>query len=228
MTKQEFYDTLNANGIELNEWMKQQFDQYYQLLAKYNQVMDLTNVIEEQQVYERHFYDSVCIAFNKDFNNKSLCDVGSGAGFPAIPLKIVFPEMKLTIVDSLNKRMQFLKDVVEELKLQDVNIIVGRAEDVAKDVRERFDIVTARAVARLNILLELCVPLVKESGTFIALKGIKGPQELLESKNAIRVLNVSLADTYKNGQVTNYYFLKTKKTDMKYPRKYAQIKNKPL
>ncbi len=228
MTKQEFYLKLEENGISLTQNMKNQFEMYYQMLYKYNQVMDLTNVIEEEQVYERHFYDSICIAFNKDFNNKTLCDVGSGAGFPALPLKIVFPKMKLVIVDSLNKRMNFLKEVINELKLEDITIDIGRVEEKADKYREHFDYVTARAVARLNILLELCIPLVKVNGTFISLKGIQGPTELEESKNALKALDVTLNQTITKEQGYNYYFVKQSKTNKKYPRMYSQIKNKPL
>ena len=113
MNKEQFYLALEKENIVLNETQKQQFNDYYQLIYQYNQVMDLTNVYQEDEVYERHFYDSLSIAFKDDFNNCSLCDIGSGAGFPAIPLKIAFPNLKLTIIDSLNKRMNFLKKVVE-------------------------------------------------------------------------------------------------------------------
>lgn len=228
MTKNEFYDTLEKNNILLTDKMKNQFDQYYQLLNQYNQVMDLTNVIEEEQVYERHFYDSVCIAFNHNFNGLKVCDVGSGAGFPAIPLKIVFPEMDLVIIDSLSKRMNFLKEVIQNLELKNVKIEIARVEDVANQYRESFDIVTARAVARLNVLLELCTPLTKEKGLFIALKGKQGPIELKESQQAIKELNVCLQEERKYDEGINYYFKKEKKTNPKYPRKFAQIKKKPL
>lgn len=228
MTKNEFYDTLEKNNILLTDKMKNQFDQYYQLLSQYNQVMDLTNVIEEEQVYERHFYDSICIAFNHNFNDLKVCDVGSGAGFPAIPLKIVFPEMDLVIIDSLSKRMNFLKEVMQNLELKNVKIEIARVEDVANQYRESFDIVTARAVARLNVLLELCTPLTKEKGLFIALKGKQGPIELKESQQAIKELNVCLQEERKYDEGINYYFKKEKKTNPKYPRKFAQIKKKPL
>ena len=170
MNKEQFYLALEKENIVLNETQKQQFNDYYQLIYQYNQVMDLTNVYQEEEVYERHFYDSLSIAFKDDFNNCSLCDIGSGAGFPAIPLKIAFPNLKLTIIDSLNKRMNFLKKVVEQLNLTDVEIIVSRAEDVANKLKEKYDIVTARAVAKLNVLAELCVSFVKVNGRFIALK----------------------------------------------------------
>lgn len=121
MTKLEFYQQLEQQQIFLSNHQKQQFDQYYRLLFQYNQVMDLTSVIEEEQVYERHFYDSLTIAFNKNFNGLKVCDVGSGAGFPAIPLKIVFPEMELTIIDSLTKRMNFLNEVRPTIRFKKSN-----------------------------------------------------------------------------------------------------------
>lgn len=233
MTKETFYKLLSKENIILTDTQKQQFATYFNLLETYNKVMDLTNVIEEEQVYERHFYDSLSIAFNQNFNTLSLCDVGSGAGFPAIPLKIVFPNMKLTIIDSLNKRMNFLKEVINKLNLKDVTIEAKRAEDVTNIYRNNFDIVTARAVAKLNILLELCIPLVKVGGMFIALKGSNGNEELEEAKNALKILNVELINakyfyTENNILRNNYYFKKIKDTDKKYPRMYSQIKKRPL
>ena len=208
MTKLEFYQQLEQQQIFLSNHQKQQFDQYYRLLFQYNQVMDLTSVIEEEQVYERHFYDSLTIAFNKNFNGLKVCDVGSGAGFPAIPLKIVFPEMELTIIDSLTKRMNFLNEVVQQLDLKKVTIITARVEEMDASFRETFDIVMARAVARLNILLELCIPILKVNGIFIAMKGQKGQEELEEAKNAIQILNLKLNETQKLPFITNFYFLK--------------------
>ncbi len=228
MTKLEFYQQLEQQHIFLSNHQKQQFDQYYRLLFQYNQVMDLTSVIEEEQVYERHFYDSLTIAFNKNFNGLKVCDVGSGAGFPAIPLKIVFPEMELTIIDSLTKRMNFLNEVVQQLDLKKVTIITARVEEMDASFRETFDIVMARAVARLNILLELCIPILKVNGIFIAMKGQKGQEELEEAQNAIQILNLKLNETQKLPFITNFYFLKQKKTSLQYPRRYSLIKKKPL
>lgn len=228
MTKLEFYQQLEQQQIFLSNHQKQQFDQYYRLLFQYNQIMDLTSVIEEEQVYERHFYDSLTIAFNKNFNGLKVCDVGSGAGFPAIPLKIVFPEMELTIIDSLTKRMNFLNEVVQQLDLKKVTIITARVEEMDASFRETFDIVMARAVARLNILLELCIPILKVNGIFIAMKGQKGQEELEEAQNAIQILNLKLNETQKLPFITNFYFLKQKKTSLQYPRRYSLIKKKPL
>lgn len=233
MKKETFYEKLKQENLVLTELQKQQFAEYYHLLYQYNQVMDLTNVIAEEDVYERHFFDSLTIAFQKNWNEVSLCDVGSGAGFPAIPLKIMFPQMKLTIIDSLNKRMNFLQEVVEKLQLSEVKIVPKRVEDVAEQYRNHFDIVTARAVAKLPILLELCTPLVKKSGQFIALKGSNGQEELEMSVNAMNLLYIELIHIQsfytENGILrNNYVFFKKKETDKKYPRKYAQIKSHPL
>ncbi len=229
MTIEEFIKALESKNIHLTDKMLEQFETYYQMLDEYNKVMDLTNIIEKEQVYERHFYDSLSVCFTGiDFNNHTLCDVGSGAGFPAIPLKIVFPNMKLVVIDSLNKRMNFLAEVVKKLDLKDVTIVAKRVEDVVENYRNYFDYVTARAVARLNILLELCTPIVKVNGMFIAMKGNQGNQELIESKNAIKELDVELVNAYNENQIVNFYFNKLKETKLKYPRKFAKIKQKPL
>ena len=137
ISKLNFKEELAKVNITLTDQMVNQFDLYFKLIDKYNKVMDLTAVNGEDEVYERHFYNSLSIAFNDDFNNLHLCDVGAGAGFPSIPLKIAFPDMKLTIIDPLNKRMEFLKVVIKELDLKDVNIVVARAEDVSKTNKEK-------------------------------------------------------------------------------------------
>lgn len=169
---------LSEHGIELTETQKEQFQTYYQLLVEWNEKMNLTSITEEHDVYLKHFYDSITPSFYYDFNGElSICDVGAGAGFPSIPLKIVFPELKVTIVDSLNKRIQFLNHLAAELGLQDVSFVHDRAESYGKGAyRESYNIVTARAVARLTVLSELCLPLVKKGGQFIALKSSKGEE----------------------------------------------------
>lgn len=222
-----FKEELEKQNIILTSQMEQQFEKYYSLILKYNSIMDLTSV-NPDEIYERHFFNSLTIAFNKDFNNYYLCDVGSGAGFPAIPLKIVFPNMHLTIVDSLGKRMDFLKIVIKELDLKDVTIINDRVENIASQYREKFDIVTARAVAKLNILVELVSQLIKVNGTFIAMKGEKGNEELLEAKNALKTMHLSLKETISFDKSINFFFTKEKSIDKKYPRNYSQIKKMPL
>lgn len=156
-------EKLSEQGIELSNTQKEQFQKYYKLLVEWNKKMNLTSITDEHDVYLKHFYDSIAPSFYYDFNGQlSLCDIGAGAGFPSIPLKIVYPELKVTIVDSLNKRIQFLNHLAAELGLEDVSFVHDRAEIYGKGVyRESYDIVTARAVARLTVLSELCLPLVK-------------------------------------------------------------------
>lgn len=230
MTKQTFKEALNKLGIEITEKQLAQFEQYMELLIEWNEKMNLTAITKEEEVWEKHFYDSIA-PFGK-LEDISLCDVGSGAGFPGIPLKIVFPSMSLTIVEPLQKRCRFLETVKEELGLEKVEIHAARAEDFVKDNREKFDIVSARAVARLAILLELCAPLVCVDGSFIALKGKQGHEELLEAKQAIEVLGMSLEKedetSVDDATRINLYFKKKKHTPQKYPRAYGQIKKKPL
>lgn len=228
INKTIFKDELAKNNIILTDQMMNQFDLYFKLIDKYNKVMDLTAVSEEDEIYDRHFYNSLTIAFNQNFNDLHLCDVGAGAGFPSIPLKIAFPKMKLTIIDPLNKRMEFLKIVIKELDLKDVNILISRAEDACKTHRENFDVVTARAVARLNILVEVISQLVKVNGVFISMKGQKGKEELGEAKNALSICKFSLIKETHHEPSINYYFKKVGSTPNKYPRNYGQIKKKPL
>ena len=228
INKNNFKEELAKENIILTDQMLEQFDLYFKLLEKYNKVMDLTNVIDEDEVYDRHFYNSLTIAFDFDFNNLHLCDVGAGAGFPSIPLKICFPNMKLTIIDPLSKRMDFLKIVIEQLNLQDVDILYLRAEDASLKYQEQFDVVSARAVAPLNILVEITSQLVKVNGYLITMKGKKAQDELDVSKNAIETCKLHLEKQVTVGESTNLYFKKMAKISNKYPRNYGQIKRRPL
>ena len=228
INKNNFKEDLAKENIILTDQMLEQFDLYFKLLEKYNKVMDLTNVIDEDEVYDRHFYNSLTIAFDFDFNNLHLCDVGAGAGFPSIPLKICFPNMKLTIIDPLSKRMDFLKIVIEQLNLQDVDILYLRAEDASLKYQEQFDVVSARAVAPLNILVEITSQLVKVNGYLITMKGKKAQDELDVSKNAIETCKLHLEKQVTVGESTNLYFKKMAKISNKYPRNYGQIKRRPL
>lgn len=234
MNPEQFIDALNKNRISLSSRQIQQFHLYYQTLVEWNEKMNLTAITDQEEVYLKHFYDSLTIAFDFDFNNQTLCDVGAGAGFPSIPLKIVYPDLKVTIVDSLTKRITFLKHLINVLELKDVDAISARAEDYAKDHRAFFDIVTARAVARLNILDELCLPLVKENGYFITLKGRIAKEELKEAKKGIQILGgqvtkeVEMTLSSHDDQRCNIYIKKIQPTPKKYPRPFGQIKKKPL
>ncbi|MDR1782435.1 MAG: 16S rRNA (guanine(527)-N(7))-methyltransferase RsmG [Bacilli bacterium] len=221
-------------NIELSNNQVKQFDDYYHLLITWNEKMNLTALTKEEDVYEKHFYDSLLSSKIYDFNNQVICDVGAGAGFPSIPLKIVYPNLKVTIVDSLNKRITFLNVLINELNLTNVDVIAARAEEFALEHREYYDLVIARAVARLNILDELCIPMVKVNGSFISLKGKQALDEIKEADQGIKKLNAKLVKYEKyylfNDNDVRYLikYDKFSKTNTKYPRMYAQIKKKPL
>ena len=190
MFRENLIDAAKKFGVTFNERQLNQFEIFYNAVIDYNEKINLTTIIDEKNFAVKHVIDSLTV-WNKKFDAaKNLCDVGTGAGFPAIPLKIFRPQLKITLIDSLNKRVDFLKNVVAELKLDNVNCLHGRAEDLAheKNLREKFDLVTARAVARLNSLAEYCLPFVKIGGTFAALKGKVYRDELDEAVNAIKIL----------------------------------------
>lgn len=231
MTKVEFQRACLEAGIQLNEEQMNQFEKYMQLLIEWNEKMNLTAITQEEEVWEKHFYDSIMPFSNIDF--ETMCDIGSGAGFPGIPVKIAFPHVHMTLVEPLQKRCRFLNEVKTQLNLENLDILNVRAEDLAKEKRECFDVVSARAVAKLSILLELCVPFVKMNRTMVALKGKNGHEELLNAKKAIDTLGVELVDEEKfmieeDATRINLYFKKVKHTPSKYPRAYGQIKKKPL
>ena len=231
MTKQQFIEAVQSLGIKLTTVQIEQFQKYMELLVEWNQKMNLTAITEEEQVWEKHFYDSILPFAHLSFD--SMCDVGSGAGFPGIPVQIVFPDVKMTLVEPLQKRCRFLNEVKEQLHLDHLEIVNERAEDFAKKRREKFDVVSARAVAKLSILLELCIPLVKKNGIMVALKGKNGMEELHRADKAVKVLGISLVKEEtchleEDATRINLYFKKEKNTPAKYPRAYGQIKKKPL
>ncbi len=235
MNEQQFVDEVLAKGIELNKDQIKRFKIYYEVLIDHNNRMNLTSLTKKEDVYLKHFYDSLTLLFYYPLKEKcKVCDVGAGAGFPSIPLKIIKPDLKITIVDSLGKRIKFLNHLIKELALKDVETVHHRAEKYAISNRETFDVVTARAVARLNILAELCMPLVKIKGKFIAMKGQSGLEEWMEARKSIHSLGGSLFDKHEfslpfDGGLRNILvFTKNNKTPNKYPRNYSQIKNKPL
>ena len=237
MKPEEFQAELAKHGLEVNSAQMEQFSAYYRLLVEWNQKMNLTAITEKEEVYLKHFYDSLTLLFSEEFQaDGSLCDVGAGAGFPSIPLKIVCPQLQVTIVDSLNKRITFLTELVEKLGLEDVFLYHDRAETFAQKemLRESFDFVTARAVARLNVLAELCLPLVKKQGYFFALKAAKSEEELEEAKKAIAVLGGKLVyeqDVSLPKDGGSRYILtiqKKKETPKMYPRKPGMPNKQPL
>lgn len=237
MNEQQFIEALRAKGIELSERQIEQFRTYFTELVEWNEKMNLTAITDEPSVYLKHFYDSISAAFYVDFKKEmTVCDVGAGAGFPSIPLKICYPQIELTIVDSLNKRITFLNHLADELQLANVHFVHARAEEFGKNkaYREQFDLVTARAVARLSVLSELCVPLVKKGGQFVAMKGAAGPEELVDAKSALNILGVELVEQFdfelpeEDSERTIYVFDKVKTTPKKYPRKPGTPNKSPL
>ncbi|CAJ1203252.1 Ribosomal RNA small subunit methyltransferase G [Companilactobacillus paralimentarius] len=239
MKPEEFFEALAQKGIELSDVQKEQFATYFHELVETNKVMNLTSITDEDQVYLKHFYDSIVLGFvdEKILNEElTLCDVGSGAGFPSLPLKIINPKLKITIVDSLNKRIKFLEGLVNELNLTDVSLVHGRAEEVGKNpqFREKFDVVTARAVAAMNVLTEFCLPLVKVGGQFVAMKSEKAPEEVKNAQYAIETLGGTIkqqesVELQNDAGIRNFIFVeKISKTPKKYPRKPGTPAKKPL
>lgn len=232
-----FVSLIEAQGLHLSEYQLEQFDIYFRELVSWNEKMNLTGITERDQVYVKHFYDSLTLAFYKGMNEVgSIIDVGSGAGFPGIPLKITFPHLKLTIVDSLNKRISFLQHVVNTIGLEDVQLIHGRAEDVSRlpEHRDAYDLATARAVARLAVLNEFCLPFVKPGGVFAAMKGNNPGDELGEAAYSMKELKGSLVETYnfnlpvENSERHIILIKKTAPTPKKYPRKAGTPLKTPL
>lgn len=234
MNIEEFIKELQIMGIEINNEQLDQLEKYYKLLIEYNKVMNLTGITEKKEVYLKHFYDSLTL--NKSVNLKdieNLCDIGSGAGFPGLVIKILFPKINIVLIDSLNKRVEFLNTVIRDLKLTNIVALHERAEIFARNNISKFDLVTARAVSKLNIILELGIPMVKENGFFIAMKA-NVDEELRNIDEITNKLNCKLVDLkkfnlpFENSTRTLIKFKKIGKTDNKYPRKFEQIKKKPL
>ena len=233
MTENEFISYIEKLEIDCNDEKLNKLKKYYEMLVEYNKHMNLTGITEKSQVYLKHFYDSLTIMKVVDLKNyKSLCDIGTGAGFPGLVIKIFFPKLKVTLVDSLNKRIKFLNDVINKLELKDIETVHARIEDYAHNNKNKFDIVTARAVAPLNILLEYSMPIVKENMYFIALKG--NLEEDNTYKKALNILKSSIVLIesfklpYENSNRTIYKIKKIGKIEKKYPRKNQKIKNNPL
>ena len=231
MNKELFKVELTKQGIELSEQQNEQFAYYFKRLVEQNKLHNLTSITDEEGVYEKHFFDSISVGFGFDLNNLDVLDVGSGGGFPGMPLRIAFPNMKLSILDSTAKKIVFLDNLAKEMELENVTPIVARAEEY-KD--KKFDVVTARGVANLTMLLELVCNLVKKDGYFVAMKGSKYQEELDAASNAIKVLGYKLVKKteYKlpdeDSSRCNLYFKKVKDHENKYPRNFGTMKKKPL
>ena len=233
MNQNNFISEVENLGLSVTDEKLNQLEKYYELLIEYNKVMNLTGITKKEEVYLKHFYDSLALSKIINLNEeKSLCDLGSGAGFPGIVLKIFYPNLNIVLVDSLKKRINFLNIVIKELNLKGIVAIHARIEDYSKENKEKFDIVTARAVAPLNILLELGINLVRVNKYFIAMKGninnepsLKNTLEKLDCK-LTNVLEFKLPIEESNRSLIK--ITKQKSTNKLFPRKYAEIKKRPL
>jgi len=209
-------------------------ERYAELLVEKNKVMNLTAITEPADIATLHFLDCAALLGLADFKGKAVADVGTGAGFPGMPLKIVEPSIRMTLLDSLNKRIDFLKEVCADLGLPDVDCVHGRAEEFAAAHRERYDIVTSRAVANLQMLSELCLPMVKVGGYFLSMKSVESEEELNAAKGAIKTLGGKVEKvvdyTIPGTEVTHrlIFIKKIAETPKKYPRAFAKIKKNPL
>ena len=237
MKPEEFYTHLANLGFPLTDRQKEQYERYFELLVEWNEKINLTAITDKDEVYLKHFYDSIAPILQGLIENQPirLLDIGAGAGFPSLPMKILFPELDVTIIDSLNKRINFLHLLAEELGLSGVHFYHGRAEDFAQDkaFRAQFDLVTARAVARMQVLSELTIPYLKVGGRLLALKASNAPEELEEAKNALNILFSKVEDNLQyelpNGDPRYITVVEKKKeTPNKYPRKAGMPNKRPL
>lgn len=231
----KFRNSMDSIGIELTDSQLNAFETYYDMLIDRNKVMNLTAITEFDEVMDKHFLDSVYLFRSIELKaDYKLIDIGTGAGFPGIPLKIVFPELKITLLDSLNKRVGFLNDVIDELNLNDIEAIHGRAEDIARDkaYRASYDIAVSRAVANLSTLSEYCLPFVKIGGKFVSYKSGDCADEVDNAKAAIHLLGgkINKIDefSYSNNSRSFIVIDKVMNTSNKYPRKAGLPSKKPL
>ena len=210
------------------------FDVYYRYLIEYNRVTNLTRIVDEVEVYYKHFYDSLTLAQSIDMNQvQTICDMGSGAGFPSIPLKIMYPHLKITIVDSLNKRIIFLNNLIEMLNLESVELIHDRVELYALKNQNKYDLVTARALGHMSLISEMGIPMVKENGYFVGLKAQNYEEELNQSLNGIRILGGEVFDIKSFDLPLSlgrrvHIIVKKNKQVTGYPRSFVVMTKKPL
>ena len=237
MKPETFYNLLAEQNLPLSDQQKKQFERYFELLVEWNEKINLTAITDKEEVYLKHFYDSIAPILQGLIPNETikLLDIGAGAGFPSLPMKILYPQLDVTIIDSLNKRINFLQLLAQELDLEGVHFYHGRAEDFAQDksFRAQYDFVTARAVARMQVLSELTIPYLKVGGKLLALKASNAPEELLESKNALNLLFSKVEDNLNyalpNGDPRYITVVEKKKeTPNKYPRKAGMPNKRPL
>ena len=230
MNKKEFFEELEKLGITLTSDQINKLAKFYQLLVTWNEKINLTTIIKEEEVYLKHFYDSLTLIKVVDLRQPlTVLDVGTGAGFPGIVLKIVFPNLKITLLDSLTKRINYLNEVIKELDLHDIETVCSRCEDYTKINREKYDLVVARAVSHLKILSEMIIPTVKVNGYFIAMKANLN-DELEKTIPMLKKLNSELKEIkefslpIENSKRTLVVMKKNAKTALLYPRKYSEIK----
>ena len=231
MKLEEFKKTLSDRKIELTEKMIEQLNTYAKYLKEYNEKINLTAITEYEDVLDKHFYDSLLLIDRK--LEGSLVDVGTGAGFPGVVLKIVCPELKVLLVEPITKRCVFLNSLIEKLNLKNIEVVNERGEDYSLKHREEYDYVTARAVSNLNALIEVCGAMVKINGYFICLRGKDGLMEIENASKAIKTMGFVVEKTneeklFDGSTRVISYFKKINKTDKKYPRKYSIIKTRTL
>ena len=233
MNKEEFIKEIQKLNIGVNDKKLEQLDKYYHLLVTENQKYNLTAITDESQVYLKHFYDSLTIVKSIELKDQSICDIGSGAGFPGMVLKIFFPDLNVTLLDATNKKCLFLEYVIKELGLTKINVVNARAEEYSHKVREHYDLVVSRAVAPIKHLLEYSIPLIKVNGYFIAMKASLD-NEMLNIDNYYKKLylmdeeKIEFLLPIENSKRTIFKIKKIKKTDNKYPRQYKDIKKKDI
>lgn len=233
MNKELFLEELSKLNIDVTPLQLKQLEEYYQILIEENQKYNLTSITKKADVYLKHFYDCLTLSKIICLDNQKICDIGTGAGFPGIVLKIVYPNLKVTLVEATEKKCNFLKLVISKLELNNIEVINERAEIYSKEVREKYDIVTSRAVAPLKHLLEYSIPLVKVDGTYIAMKGditseLEGIETYEQKLHIKEIQKITFYLPQENSLRTLVKYQKLAKTDLKYPRKYTEIKKKSL